>query len=34
MENNQELIENPKAKISPETPKDTIKLDIFQHIKI
>ena len=34
MENNQELIENPKAKISPETPKDTVKLDIFQHIKI
>ena len=34
MENDQELIEQPKSKSPPEIPKDTIKLDIFQHIKI
>jgi hypothetical protein len=31
---NHELIENPKLKTRPEIPKDTVKLDIFQHIKI
>ena len=34
MENNQELIEQPKSKIQIESPKETIKLDIFQHIKL
>jgi len=34
MEKNQELIEQPKEKSAPEIPKETVKLDIFQHIKI
>ena len=32
--NNQELIEQPNAKLDLEAPKETIKIDIFQHIKL
>ena len=32
--NNKELLEQPNLKYPPETPKETIKLDIFQHIKL
>ena len=34
MDKNQELIEQPNEKYAPEIAKETIKLDIFQHIKI
>ena len=34
MENNQDLIEQPNKSKAPEMPKETVKLDIFQHIKI
>ena len=34
MENNLELIEQPNSKFNIKVPKDTVKLDVFQHIKM
>ena len=32
MENNLELIEQTNSKFNIKVPKDTVKLDVFQHI--